>query len=275
MIFTAETAPSLSDSWVVYTLASSLTPDVIRYVGITNDLRRRISHHISESRRYSTRKARWVASVLREGGEIFVRIDMQGLTQIAAKAREVELIAAFRKAGSDLTNLTDGGDGAVGRRHSADARAKMADAKRGTTASAETRRKMSNAHKGRPSGRLGDKMPEAVKVKIIEALARTNADPAVKARRSAGLLKRYATPSVRQQASETQRREPPRARNKTGFKGVSFCSRTQRWVAQIKADDRARFIGRFPTPEDAARAYDDAAQAAWGGDCYLNFGQGV
>lgn len=271
MIYTAETAPSLSDSWVVYTLASSLAPDAIRYVGITNDLRRRISHHISESRRYSTRKARWVASVLREGGAVIARIDVAGVAQLVAKTREVELIAELRDAGSDLVNLTAGGDGTVGRRHSDDARARMADARRGTKASDETRQKMSDARKGRPSGRLGEKMPQAVRTKIAQSLAKVNLEPAVKARRIAGLKKRYSTPGAREQVSLSQRMAGPDKRNKTGFKGVSFCSRTKRWVAQIKADDRVRFIGRFPTPEDAARAYDDAAKAAWGGDCYLNF----
>lgn len=271
MIFTAENAPSLSDSWVVYTLASSLTPDFIRYVGITNDLRRRLSHHISESRRYSTRKARWVALVLREGGIVIARINIAGVTQIAAKAREVDLIAKLRGDGSDLVNLTDGGDGTVGRRHSADARAKMAAAKRGTKASDETRRKMSEARRGKPSGRLGEKMPQSVKERITQSLLRLGKDPAIRAQRSAAMIARYLDIEARRKTSLGERNKPPTARNKSGYKGVSYCRQTGRWVAQIKID-RIRHLGRFSTPEDAARAYDNAARTAWGSECYLNFG---
>lgn len=271
MIYTVASAPSLSDSWVVYTLASSFAPDMIRYVGITNDLRRRLSHHISESRRYSTRKARWVASVIRDGGEILARIDAANVTQDQAKRREIELIASLRAGGLDLTNLTEGGDGTVGRRHTAEAREKMAQARTGSKASEETRRKMSQMRRGKPSGRLGEIMPEQVRDRISLSLARTNADPAIQAKRSDGMNRRYSNPAERAKTAASERSKPPTSRNKTGYKGVSFCRQTGRWVAQIKTDS-PKHLGRFATPEAAAQAYDKAARAAWGGDCYLNFG---
>lgn len=275
MVYTAANAPSLSDLWTVYTLASSFAPDTIRYVGITNDLRRRINHHISESRRYSTRKARWVASVIRDGGDIIARIDVANVTQVQAKRREIELIASLRAAGSDLTNLTEGGDGTVGRRHTAEARERMAKARSGTTASEETRRKMSQMRRGKPSGRLGEIVPERVRAKIAASLRIKFADPAERKKISDGLRRRYeGDPQARKQMAGVERRSPPKSRNKSGFKGVSFCNRTQKWVAQIKDYDRQRFLGRFKTAEEAARAYDSAANAAWGRDCYLNFGSG-
>ena len=48
--------------------------------------------------------------------------------------------------------------------------------------------------------------------------------------------------------------------NKSGFKGVSFFSRDQRWMACIKVDKRTRYLGYFDTPEEAHEAYQRASQ---------------
>ena len=47
--------------------------------------------------------------------------------------------------------------------------------------------------------------------------------------------------------------------NTSGVKGVSFCRRTKRWMAAITVDYKSVFLGRFPTKEAAAQAYDRAA----------------
>lgn len=62
--------------------------------------------------------------------------------------------------------------------------------------------------------------------------------------------------------------EPPR---KGAYKGVSRCATTNRWVAQIKSNRSVIFIGRFDTPEEAARAYDERAFEMHGEFAFLNF----
>lgn len=42
-------------------------------------------------------------------------------------------------------------------------------------------------------------------------------------------------------------------------------------MAQICIRRKRTYLGHFSAPEAAARAYDAAAYAAWGTDCYLNF----
>ena len=71
--------------------------------------------------------------------------------------------------------------------------------------------------------------------------------------------------------SSAVRRKPPGARNKSGFKGVSFLASKQKWRAAIVIDYKNRHLGYFQNPEVAAEAYDVAALTAFGDDCYLNF----
>ena len=55
------------------------------------------------------------------------------------------------------------------------------------------------------------------------------------------------------------------------FKGVSWNIQTQRWFASIRVNKKQKYLGRFLTEEAAARAYDQAALAAFGEFAWLNF----
>ena len=60
----------------------------------------------------------------------------------------------------------------------------------------------------------------------------------------------------------------------SGFRGVSLKERGnwRRWVAQITANGgKPQHLGYFKTPEEAARAYDEAAVRLHGGFAQLNF----
>ena len=56
------------------------------------------------------------------------------------------------------------------------------------------------------------------------------------------------------------------------YKGVHWNGR--KWEARIKDGPRQRRLGYFTSEEDAARAYDSAAIAAWGEYALLNFRKG-
>lgn len=47
--------------------------------------------------------------------------------------------------------------------------------------------------------------------------------------------------------------------NTSGFKGVSWDKRDNKWFSQINVNGKRIFLGRFETPELAAKAYNDAA----------------
>lgn len=57
-----------------------------------------------------------------------------------------------------------------------------------------------------------------------------------------------------------------------GFRGVVKPSpRNPRWSAQIQCRGKYHFLGAFDAPEEAARAYDDAALRLFGEFSVLNF----
>lgn len=58
--------------------------------------------------------------------------------------------------------------------------------------------------------------------------------------------------------------------NKSGYKGVSFDRFTGRWVAKIGVSGKHLNIGRFDTPEEAALAYNAAAERFYGEFSYKN-----
>jgi AP2 domain len=57
----------------------------------------------------------------------------------------------------------------------------------------------------------------------------------------------------------------------SAYKGVSWHKPNRSWYAKITVNKHQKNLGYFTTEEDAARAYDVAALAAWGEFARLNF----
>lgn len=58
--------------------------------------------------------------------------------------------------------------------------------------------------------------------------------------------------------------------NKSGYRGVSLNKSTGFYHAQIKINGKQTYLGRFDTPEAAARVYNIAAKEHFGEFAYLN-----
>lgn len=104
-----------------------------RYVGKTiQPLRLRMAAHQQAARRMSPRLPvhRWLAKRHREGQQVCIKwietVDASGDWQ----ARERYWILSLRADGSDLLNLTDGGEGLAGHKFTQEHKQKIADALR-------------------------------------------------------------------------------------------------------------------------------------------------
>lgn len=132
----------------IYTLCCPETGEV-RYVGKTaRGLKVRFNEHISQARRYrKTYCANWILSLEARGLAPTIRLESTWPAEELSKA-EVSTIAAYRQAGARLTNLTDGGEGFVGHKKTAEHRRKIGEAHKGRAVSSETRAKISVARTG-------------------------------------------------------------------------------------------------------------------------------
>jgi hypothetical protein len=57
----------------------------------------------------------------------------------------------------------------------------------------------------------------------------------------------------------------------SGYRGVTFCKRTGKWMAQCTHKRKNHFLGRFDCPEEAAKAWDVKAAELHGEFAKLNF----
>jgi hypothetical protein len=60
------------------------------------------------------------------------------------------------------------------------------------------------------------------------------------------------------------------ARNKSGYKGVSWDKLHKTWRAEIRKGDTKYMLGYFPSKEQAALAYNEAATRLFGEYAHLN-----
>ncbi|MDX0007821.1 hypothetical protein GOB40_13870 [Sinorhizobium meliloti] len=96
-------------------------------------------------------------------------------------------------------------------------------------------------------------------------------DLVARSRIGAASSARVRTKATRAKLSETFRLAGPQNNSSVNLKGVTYDCQREKWSARITINGKRIKLGRFTTPEEAARAYDAAAFAAWGRDCFLNF----
>ena len=72
-------------------------------------------------------------------------------------------------------------------------------------------------------------------------------------------------------SKQNSRNSKKNKNNSSGFKGVAWHKSKKVWVAYIKVDYKNKHLGVYNTPENAAKAYDEAAKKYFGEFAKLNF----
>src|SRR3954470_10764603 len=184
----------------IYGLSSSRNGE-LRYIGQTTQaVAARLRQHRSDaSRRHATPVQKWIAKEVAGG---FV-IELTVLQECAVlHVDEIAWIAKHKASGTRLLNLTEGGEGTIGHRHSGRKRPDLADRNRaakgtpGRPSTAETNAKISAANRGRKkpwlsernanaAGLPGHPHTEASRAAISEALKGRTFTPEWRAKISA------------------------------------------------------------------------------------------
>ena len=114
------------------------------YVGITSSgLNHRKLQHESDARRGS--KLKFHNAIRKYGDSLEWQVVCTGMSHEEATQLEIDYIAEL----AETYNLTAGGEGVLGHKHTPEAKQKMREKKLGSTHTEETRKKMSKTRKGR------------------------------------------------------------------------------------------------------------------------------
>ena len=127
----------------------------VRYIGKSNNPRRRLYQHTKD--RHNLHKFNWLKSIINRGQKPVLEI-IEKVSVTLWKEREIYWIAKYREDGHKLLNMTIGGDGAEGMKHSEESRKKMSQSKKGL--------KLSDDHKQKISQSLLDKSLDSDYVKF-------------------------------------------------------------------------------------------------------------
>lgn len=97
-----------------------------RYIGRSVSPKARLYSHLSKCEEGKTHCHRWIKSLKRKGQQPIMEVIEQA-TPKNYQEREAHWIRVYRNLGAPLTNLSDGGDGALGTKHTAEARKRMSE----------------------------------------------------------------------------------------------------------------------------------------------------
>lgn len=163
-------------TWYIYILKDPRSEDV-RYVGWSYDVAQRLSAHISSAPKIKSHKAHWIKQLLNLGLRPIIEVIEFGNGDW--REAEQRWISHYKKAGANLTNMTDGGDGTPGCFPNEETRRKMSAAQTGRKQTAESIAKTKTAITGRKqSPEHVRKLSEARKGKApivaTEAAAKAN-----------------------------------------------------------------------------------------------------
>lgn len=180
------------------------------YIGLSQNIRQRTSRHLHAAKQNSL-----LHRAVRKHGASEFEICVHVLAEFAAlPALEAQVILERRTMTPAGYNLTAGGEGTVGRRHTDTAKEKMRQARLGTTMPAEVRAKISAAAGALWTPEMRAKMSAAVSGKVRTAETRLRMGEANRRRPPEHWERVAAATRAREVTAETRQKMAANARNR-------------------------------------------------------------
>jgi len=224
----------------VYALVLTSAPEDYRYIGRTNERpARRLSKHMTAARTGEDSYVyRWMRKAMVEGQSLDLVVLENDITFEESGIREIALIAEYRAKGYRLTNISAGGDGALGNsgwKHTEEALAKMRGNKHclGRKDSPETREKKRLSALGNKSN-LGRKASEEARANMRAAQARRTPEEREASKEKTRLRRLNRTPE------EIQRERENRSKARKGKKMSPWTPETREKVMAGRAASKIR-----------------------------------
>lgn len=184
----------------IYALCDPDTQEV-RYVGKTDDIQKRYEQHIWIKTSPNTYRKSWIKSLQKQGKQPLIKV-LEEVNASIWKERERWWIAEMRRQGARLTNLTNGGDGIDGLRHTPESLKKMSEAHKGYVTSPETRAKLRETSKAYAS-------QDEVKKKTSQIHTGKEVSDATRAKLSASRIGMEFSPEHRANLSSARKGKTP------------------------------------------------------------------
>lgn len=221
----------MEPQYLTYGLVDPRTK-LIRYVGCSScGLKRPRQHMNPRENRANPKKAMWIRD-LRTAGLVFEIVVLEETTLETWKTDEIWWIAFGRACGWPLVNLTDGGDGTLGYKPSAETRAKFSAYHKGRKHSAEHIARVAAANRGK-------KISESQRAKL----------------RAANLGRKQSPESIAKRVAKAIGRKMPPRPPPAPPPGMRINLRPAKFAvtATTKAKFRAAKLGRKQSPEHVAK----------------------
>lgn len=226
--------------WVIYILKCPTTGEV-RYVGWTFDLKKRLKNHAYTAQKFSRYRDCWIRKLM--ASELFPVSEVVERGNGDWAAAERKWISRYRQAGASLTNLTDGGEGVPGLKHSPESIERVRQKKLGRKMTPEQRRKHSLALKGHTvSASTREKISQANSGKRRTPQQRAYLSEALKGRKGKPpTAKQRAASSARMKKYWAQHPELHRGRQVVDIAGQRFGHLTVLHFVVVNTDGKAEW----------------------------------
>lgn len=209
---------------LIYALASSSEPDVIRYIGrtkYTSPEKRLDTHkgHMKYGRK--THVYNWMRKVYNSGNKVICICVESDLSWKASAEREMYWIQFYKDQGYDLTNISLGGDGSLS--VSQETRNLMSKNRKGRSPSPQCHEAARRANIGRvktpeeiaklSAAHMGKTYTQETKDKISKAKKGTKASKETKEKMSISQKARLASPEARERLANIGRAAAAKRKN--------------------------------------------------------------